>query len=771
MSSTKPTAKRRAIVRWGVVITALAVLATGCSQSEDGASDVSEPAASSSQTGTSLTGLSSAAPPTTESTTTTQAAVEEEPPDSGSEIATTTTSLPPAEAEVPLPDEAVVEGALSDEALGLIDVAADACADLYEFRCGRVLWDACAVLQVDLESILEEEDSVSADRKDEVNVTKEVVSYVKDRVCRFMDLAFYSELSAVLSAKYGEAYYEYDKGFYIYRDEFAIASGLYSYIELSSDEYAEIFDVLPEGYGTLTEWGRNYIPEVVRPKLGQLFLNLRSHAMSEDRLNLKPESMANSILVKQTKIETIEQCNEIYLSETWLSEEINTATYTASNNDFNRCISELCDQESGIYAIGCYPDGFISEFNYLSEKYEENINFGDNIYFLRSVLFWQILKYVCATGEIHDNSTDDCRKAAFNICQYSKAVGISTVELSAVGPITHPIGPACILGYEFRRAPYTAAVNLCFEQVETFLTTKSLLFSPTNYCNEAANECVKLYRDRRSNDCKNYNDYFTYETLWKNIPLLCAENNNFVSSFGNSNCYAVLKQSCRLAFSGVNPGIYDLYNPSFRTGETIRRALCSYLLYPYEQNKTSDSIRSNNLTYRPQTSSKIQVDRSTPETIRGEFPSVSIDPVNVAATECAKDQNTQSECIEKLWQSCFSILPTDPYINRKLIYYVCTAAWITELARMASVLSSSFPEDYQAGSFNRFMEYVTVQAVGDTFVEGILAIDENGVAHPNLNRDGLSTEVAESLTALGTSIAQLVQPYLRLPNATQQRDI
>ena len=85
---------------------------------------------------------------------------------------------------------------------------------------------------------------------------------------------------------------------------------------------------------------------------------------------------------------------------------------------------------------------------------------------------------------------------------------------------------------------------------------------------------------------------------------------------------------------------------------------------------------------------------------------------------------------------------------------------------MASALLSSFLEDYQVGSFNQFLQYMADEAVDGG--EGIIEIDENGKAQPNLNRDGLSTEVAESLTALGNSIAQLVQPYLRLPTATQQ---
>ena len=787
MSSTKPTAKRRAIVRWGVVITALTVLAAGCSQSENGASDGSKP-----ETSTSQAGLSSAA----SHSPATRASVEEEPLDSSSEIATTTTSLPPAEAEEPLPDKAVVESALSDEAIRLIGVGVDACVDLYEFRCGRVLWDACAVLHEDLESVSEEEDSVSADRADEVIVTKEVVSYVKNRVCRFMDLAFYSELSAVLSARYGEAYYKSDKGFYGFRDQLAAFFGVNIYVSLPDEEYPEILDGLPEGYGTRTEWGRNYIPEVVRPKLGQLFYSLYTYAISENSVNLKSENEVSRILAKQKAVEAVGQCdtvNDVIFHD--------IEYYDSFNSDINQCISELCSKESGIYAIGCHTGRVTietKEYNYLSEKYEKNTRAVDDLGFSKGVLFWQMLKYVCATALIHDNyfMGDDCRRAAFSICKYWNAVGFSFSD-----DITDIGSPACNIGNVVRTVSYTAAIDACYDLLETFLTTKFLLFDTTNSCSWASEECAKYYRNDRY-PCEIYRRYFNFEIIWKNIPLLCTDNNSSVLSFSDSNCYNALKQSCRPALMGDYSGVYGRYHPNLaineiRSGYTIRRALCSYLFYPYERDNVSDVVRSNNLLYIPQASSKIQVGKDFSkttislettvrnefpsdqefamlETIPREFPSANIDFINVAATECDKGQNPQSECIEKIWQSCFNILLTDPNINWELAHYVCTAAWIAELARMASALLSSFPEDYQIGSFYQFLRYITAEAVERN--KSILTIDEGGTARPNLNRDGLSSEdgtpeITEALLALGNSIAQLVQPYLRLPTANQQRDI
>lgn len=803
ISSTKSTFNRLLVSRWGVVIAVLAVLAAGCSQSEDAVSEGSGSTTSSSEASlSSAASLSPAAENTATSTslseqgaTTTQASVEEESSGLGSEIATTSTSLSSAETEDVLPDEAVVEGALSDEAIRLIDVSVDACADLLGFRCGRALWDACAVLHEDFENVSEEEDSVSADEADEVSVMKEVVSYVKDRVCRFMDLAFYSELSAVLSARYGEAYYKLDEGFYGYRDQFAAFSGVHEYVSLSDEGSPEIFDALPEGYGTRTEWGRNYIPEVVRPKLGQLFISLYTYAISETSVNLKSEDEVSRILAEQKAIEAVGQCNAI--NNLTFGGPLNIRNLPLFNSNLNQCIGALCDQKSGINAIGCYTGRVTietKEYNYLSEEYEENTRVSDDLDFSKGVLFWQILKYVCATAEIHDSYFvgDDCRRAAFYICQYWNAVGFSSSD-----DITDIGFPACKIGNVARTVSYTAAIDACYDQLETFLTTKFLLFSTTNFCGWATEECAKYenVKDR----CHVYGNFFAFEIIWKNIPFLCADNDSSVLSFSDSNCYTVLKQSCRPAPSGNYSGVYSRYHPNLavneiRSGYDIRRALCSYLFYPYERDNVSDVARSNNLIYRPQISSKIQVDKDFSnttislettiqnefpsddfepvmlETIPREFPSANIDLINVAVTECAKGQNPQSECIEKIWQSCFNILRTDPNINWELALYVCGAAWIAELARMASVLLSSFPEDYQAGNFSRFLEFVTAYAVGEDLLEGILTIDENGKAQPNLNQEGLTSEITEALLALGTNIAQLVQPYLNLPATNPQRN-
>lgn len=115
-------ARTRLALASGVIVAALAVLAAGCSQSEDVVAGGSGSAASTSQTSLSpVTSPSPAAENTATSaslpvldTTATQAP--EEPSSSGSGITTTTTtSLVPAEAEATLPEETVPESTPPEE--------------------------------------------------------------------------------------------------------------------------------------------------------------------------------------------------------------------------------------------------------------------------------------------------------------------------------------------------------------------------------------------------------------------------------------------------------------------------------------------------------------------------------------------------------------------------------------------------------------------------------------------------------------------------------
>ena len=781
MSLTKPVATRLMISRWGVVIVALAVLAAGCSQSEDGASEGSESEASSSQTG-----LGSAAPPVAESTTTTQAAVEEEA--SGSEIASTTTSLPPA------------GSALSGRVVELVEAGMDACADLYEMRCARAFWDACMQVRIELGSILESGIDVSQNEIIEIDD-------LRDNVCSLFEMVQYWELHSILLARYGDNFYRSDTGFYPFRDR--LTSTRFSLFPSSCSIRCEEDPISGETSVAAEDLFARHFPDDLRMRFYRFASSLRRIV-----LDLHPwvvsmsEDEADRILGAYEDLEVDDQCHARFLIDIFSNYENGTFAPLAITiqEALGSCIRDLCDNGNERFFLECYScsgdyEEFFSDCS-SSETFFDTfvytriaipirlgiLRYTSNSFYSQRLLFWEVLKYSCATGEIHfDAYADDtCRTVAYNICRI--------VEPDAFGDKSFfDIESAiCDLSRALEKLPYENAKDECLHELETFLTNENLFSARDGRCNNATQRCLEFRGEFAYTVCGGFEKYFHIETFWKNIPTQCSQNNsNFQATiFGDSKCYDSVNIFCgnelnsSLLSNENRFRINDEFSNEdipFRERKMISIALCNALLRNYN---TIDNISmSRNLNLLPSELQEnllpILVEFLDPVTIDVEQTSTELandnfDLVSSASTICETSLTVpgSSECAIALWKSCFDLFYSraEHESNESEVYrsseYVCTAAWIAELARMASALLPSFPEDYQAGSFNQFLQYMADEAADGG--EGILTIDEGGAARPNLNRDGISLEVAEALTALGNSIAQLVQLYLSLPATNQQ---
>ena len=801
MSSTRPSAKRQLIFRWGVVVVALAVLAAGCSQSEDGVSDGAEPAIS-----TSPAGLGSAAPPAAEGTTTTQASVEEEPSGSGSEIASTTTSLSPV----------VVEGSLSDEAIRLIDVGVDACGDLLELRCAGAVRDICFQLRSDSGS----QQSVRGSGGDVILAEDE-----QSDICSMYGNVHLWEVDAVLSAKYGDEYYRWNPGFLAFRDEFH--SGARGFLASNPDlfsqtggnynwkiySYKNVEDIGSfDEFANSSSWGE-YLPEAVRLKLLRIFYDFGLASQFElDNLSVKSEEVANRILGAPDFPEAHRGCwnwNVKSLADMLTSEPTRRSTLDL---EVFICIETLCANREAGDAVVCYfEDSDIDEFSN-----------GRTILRGRSAtisgFLWNSIKYFCAKGEEGDNAFPDdaCHRVAAKICQI-----ISRLALSKAGGSTEYLNlrissrverSACGLGLAWHYQTFNSARAGCYREIENLLTTMDLLSAQDSSCNDASEEYVEFWEFWRGREYVRiyyptywnelFRQYYAFEVFWQKIPLICSKNGISSSAFSDSECYNSIHRFCGSRYGTVDKnGIYAgdhlgrHYENLMRGGKKIQEALCGKILDARTQVSLESNSRRAYLNLKSHKSQKqlISFPNYYPLAITRkkelavQFTENNIANITSAAERCTDNSFalSETECVTELWKSCFDLLSYRISSQKQYFYeyyhvsgsqefwnsitYVCNAAWIAELARMASALSSSFPEDYQAGNFNQFLQHIADEAV-DTG-EGIITIDESGTARPNLNQEDLSPEVAETLTALGNSIAQLVQPYLRLPTVTQQNDV
>ena len=743
--------KGNIVIRLGVASMALAVLAASCSQSEDGVSDGSRSGA-----GSSPAGLSSAAPlsPASENaaastslplldTTTSQALAEEEPSGSGSEIAAAITSLPTADAG----------NALSGRVVELIEAGMDACADLYEMRCARAFWDACMQLRIELGSVLESGIGVS---------TSEIVEIddLRGNVCSLFEMSQYWELYSILLAKYGDNFYRSDTGFYSFRDRLAFT--LFSLFPISCSLECREFPATPE------DLFAGYLADDLRMRFYRFASSLRRIVFGlHPSVVSMSEDVANRILEAYEDLEVDDQCYAHFLIDIFSNYE--NGTFAPNNRTLRQasgsCIREQCISGVERFFLECYScseeyKDFFSDCS-SGETFSDTFvdtriaiptrtgvfRYASNSQYSERLLFWEVLKFSCATGEIHlDAYADDtCRTVAYNICQITET-GLFRDSFSRTE------SSICDLGQELEKLLFENEKDECLRELGVFLANENLFSVSDGHCNNATQRCIESRSPYESRilayrDCGGFEKYFHFETYWKNIPVLCSRDNQRAVAFGESECYDSINLFCvgelnaNLKYNTYNNyhrilDEFESENMPFREREKISIALCEALLQYYNNANVAQNEQLNLLPNKSQTTlvqilDEVMLVAETIDTEQTstELTSNNFDLINSAATVCATSFSAtgDSECAIELWKSCFDLFYSraEHESNESEVYrsseYVCTAAWIAELARMASALLSSFPEDYQAGSFDKFLQYIADEAVDSD--EGILAID------------------------------------------------
>ena len=826
--------KGNIVIRLGVASMALAVLAAGCSQSEDGVSDGSGSGARSSAAGSS-----SAAPlsPASENaatstslpvldTTTSQAPAEEEPSGSSATVPTTTRGcggivrmgcLPRgSNGETPATTTTVAslspvaaEVVLSDEVVGLVDFAAEACGDLLEFRCAVALEDVCFQLRSDsgFERLFRGVET------DDFLIT----------ICNSYGLVHLWEVDAVLSAKYGEEYYRWNPGFVTFRGRFHSAANNFLVSESDlypRDDYIDYVELKEIGlfYDFVDDstWSE-YLPYAVRLKLLRIFYDVGLALKSAmDSLTPRSESVSSRILSVQDFPEAYRECyrygadSSIGMS---LAEMLTSEVAGRWSGEVIECIENLCAVERASDVVVCYfGDSAIDE-----SQDDEIVLRGRNT--TVSVFFWNAIKYFCARGAADDNAfpDDTCHRVADNICRI--ADDADSLNLRNYRVEYTACGLRAVLYFQ----PYGNARARCYSEIEKVLTTIDLVSVRDSSCEDASEECAKFTEFQRGLEyrqgseavlyfypwdrCSLYRLYYEFEIFWKNIPLICSQGSSLSLAFADSECYNSIRKFCGKDYGEDGFAVrhdFAMYDISpIRKADKIRGAVCSNIWDVQPQTSVNSNSSYKYLSLIPdEFQKKLFIDFPMPgasaartiDEFIGQLTDDNIDNITSAVRECTNNSFAPSEpkCATELWQSCFNLLShtasskipffRDYYMGvivRNSTAYVCNAAWIVELTRMATILSSNFSEDHQAGNFNQFLQYIVDEAViEEGYYRGIpmLRIDENGKARPNLNPEDpaqdLAPEVVETLTALGNSIAKLIQPYLPdTNNADRQGNI
>ena len=390
---------------------------------------------------------------------------------------------------------------------------------------------------------------------------------------------------------------------------------------------------------------------------------------------------------------------------------------------------------------------------------------------------------------------------------------------------------SCLLAVELSSLPYSNAISECFNQVKTLLTTPDLTLVPDRACADASNKCEEFYKANEhyfrstagsidlyypSKECWGYRQFYDYEFIWKNMLFLCSENDSLLA-FVDSECYNYIRRFCDSTSNDTDLVNFTtrmsnidsrfvlrarIRHPAYTDG--IRTALCEIIADTRQiviHTLAQTSMENNSIKkYLPLTLEEAQriainpvdllpgsidVKPARKRTVFTPLSDGNINLIDSATQACSSDSFVpiESECAVKLQRSCFDLLFSSSESTTQYeslvsdIYlaadYVCTTVWVAELGRMASVLLSNFPDDYQAGNFNQFIGYISWQvccrpSAAINIFDGVFSIDENGNAHPKMSildklSDG-SPILNEIIPPLITSVAQYIQPYLRSPD-------
>lgn len=793
--------------RLAIIGIAVVVFAAGCPQSGDESSVGSGTAVPlSSRTASASSGLDAGG------ATTTQVPIHEQSPSSS---AGTTTAATATAASEPL--FAGEGSALSGRVVELVDFAVGVCADLYELRCARALWDVCMQLRIELSSVFVLSIDIS---------TSEIIEIddLRDDICSLFQMVQYWELYSILAAKYGENFYRPDTGFFLFRGELTSGTNplladpwtLRIFPRSCDDECRGDYDGTFESFRDITRFAR-YLPDDSRIGLLRftfdmriIFSNLHPSAV------LISEDEADRILGIYESLEVDDECYTPLL--------VDFSRNNVGRGIVNECIADQCDNGHEKFFLGCYqcsaeyiefldcnPNGIlqrnVSNTSIAIPDGGDVFQYISGSYYSKRLLFWEVLKYACATGEIHSDAyaDDACRTVAHNICRIirrdadnnNRLVGGSLGDDSffALESVI------CYLGRSLARLPFESAKEACLRELEVLLTSENLFLASDGRCNQATQRCLEFRNQEfltysRSQEfsayrhCGGFEQYFHVEIFWKNIPLHCAQDDSQTATFGSSECYKMIRAFCRNDINADRAYEYKRYEDEFENEDIpirerikISNVLCDALLKTYDP--VANASISGNLSLLPKEPQALLIPVDfpiiiEPDTIDAEQTSTQLtrsnfDSIKSAVAVCAIGLSLpgDSECAIELWKSCFNLFyskakheSTESEVYRSS-EYVCTAAWIAELSRMASVLSSSFPQDYQTRRFIYFSRYIADEASNG----GILSINENGEARPNPNFEDLNPEAAEALTALATSLAQHIQPYLPTPNTVIQSSV
>ena len=769
-----------------LVATAFVVVA-GCSQSVDTSSQeagqtepvvVSAPSTetsaesqpSSSTTSTSVIDTQSSVvvnpdlnSPTTEKATsssvtssiTEESNQSEDSPDlSIAAIPTTTTSTVITSAENSLPpEEEAVTQVQSDEEIDLfasepeyqatreltaemvasVNTAIDLCSGMPNFQC------SIAVLNICDQARAREKDNQPLNDQNETDEQKAIIE-TRNIICRAADLANLYEIGNVLSAKYNKEYYIWNSNFVSFRN-------------------------LPIGN-----------TDIILPKFGneiddyfikQVFL------MSESTIRiLRPLTKAigrfygSAIYSIDNKSdETIKAILSQYSADPENTLCLSSALLFLDGQDdiereIEECIRKMCSNIETIIDLICSPTQTLvyARGHGLQTTILEDADLS------KIEIYWRMLPFICANGTASNFGypDDSCRKMAVIVYKKLKNYNsyLSTTRLEEIKSYASALGSYLV------SLPRVEARRNCFNAISGVRKAPRDALATNDACSHEKRICEASGRSQiYEGECETLNKYYYLEILWKNLPSICHRSDDKSIDFFDTTCYSSIDSACSfmIPVSGnLQKDYYDRY------AYEIGPAPC-YISRP-EYFKISGLSNSDSKIVKISQFAPPEV--IIPEPVYSNLTLGNLNSITIARDTCevAVLDPTESECSSALWTSCYDLTSSasdnehpDSEVS-SVIDYLCSAAYIAELAELAAVLFSSFESTYDSGGFDEYRKFIAYEITRKASVitrKNVFApLEKNGIYASQELVENLSNNSLSLVKSVGDSLGSFVIPYL-----------
>lgn len=667
----------------------------------EGASEVTDSRASMVPPETTAPPTITTAPPTTTSTTTTAAPT------------TVPTSI------VPFSDQ-MITSELTANMVSLIDAATASCSEPLEFECSEAVWKVC-----------EETEELTSGFGDDNKLSE-----VSTVVCGLASLAEFSELSSVLSAKYGIDYY---RGyFYSFRNS---NLQLPSHVDIDTTSYdGEKYRDIP------TE-----IAEIVLPLINAVI----DFYVSETYVNTPKD--------EETTLSILDYYN---IDGEGIICGVAVASFISDNDDWQNtvqaCLEDLCSYEETRIKRICITRPYFD----ISASDIANIE-----------LYWRMIPHVCTSSSINvPTSQNHCRRFAEYICTLAESQ--SLLSFSRVGIIESAV---CGLASPLQYLLGNEAKRVCLSAIKEVRISTVEMFEEAENCSNSAKNCMlnsalTIHREM----CATLEDVYELEVSWKNLLIICGDRTNFESDFFESRCFTAIDKVCKhdVLYSNAFDLVSTIIPPQAWDSDRERAIsfgtcpISNYLFYfSIKNSEISNIVRISG----PASEASI-IERKY---VYSNLSDSNYETIDLAAKTCAKSsaKSKIAGCASAVWNACYDLESTISEYEKfdekyqfsehpqsevsKVAWYLCGVAYFAELGELIETISSRSGDNFFIDNFCTFSGRIDEEI---KYGHSVLNYNPgpNGQLYLNAHSHQYLTEKAiESLEELGDSLSTFLSYYVK----------